>query len=226
VPVWLEWGEESPEPAGAPGAVESTAPAPSRTAPTPPPAPSPTDTAAPSESLEPTQAIEATPEPIPNPDPVTVESLSGSASVTDPSGDLVDAAGERPADALPAADVVAVELVGDGEQLEVTWLLAGDVPAGADSLLWSLDLWSGDDLAASVTVQMLGPRVVAGALDWSTNEQISLPDGPRLEGSSVALTVPLGAIGSLEAPITWEALGQQDGGWEDRVPDEGPAPFN
>ena len=218
VSLWLSDDEQPPQPAE----PTAAAPDPTDSSPTPPP---PEETEAASEASEPLEVITATPEPLPTPDPRTVEALGGSSSVEDPPGDVRDAAGEVPPDVIDAAYLLGVDLASDGEVLEITWRLAGDVPEGADSLLWSVDLWSGGDLAATVTVQMVGPRVVAGALDWSSGEQLALPEQPRVEAASVALTVPLGALPALEPPLLWEALGQQDGGWEDRAPDEGPIPF-
>ncbi len=218
VPLWLS-GRDDPEPASTQAAVEPTA-NPSEAAVDP--------TAEPTEArptpreipLPPTSA----PSPLPTPDPRTVETLAGSSSVKDAPGDVMDSASEVPPDVNEAADLLGVDLSSDGETLEIVWRLAGDVPEGGD-LLWSVDLWSKGELAATVTVQLVGPRVVAGALDWATGEQIALPEAPRLEPAAVALTVPLGALPALEPPLMWEALGQQDGGWEDRAPEGGPTSF-
>lgn len=223
VPVWLGWDRGPQEPAAAPTPADETAP----TAPTPG-SPEPTaGTATPTDAPTPTPTLTPppTPAPLPEPDPGTVEALAGTATATDPTGDVLDAGGEPVTEPAEAADLVEVVLTGDDEALTVTWTVAGEVPQAADSLLWSVDLWSGDELAATITAQLVGPRQVAGILDWSSGEQAVLEEGFAIDGSSVTVRAPLERMPALEAPLTWQALGQLDGGLEDRAPDVERAPF-
>lgn len=227
VPVLLGGDDGVGEPAAGPtdAGTETEPTAPTSPAPGTPEAETPAPTPAEAPTPDPTPTPDATaepPPPPPTPDPMTAVALDGAASVTGPTGDVVDAGGE-PASAV---DLVEVQLTGDGEELTVEWTVAGTVPDTADSLLWSVDLWTGEELAATITVQMIGARLVAGVLDWTTNEQVAPPDDPLVDGATVTLTVPLGLLPPLDAPVTWEALGQQDGGLEDRIPEDGRASFD
>jgi hypothetical protein len=159
------------------------------------------------------------------PDPRTRDSVAGSSTVEDPVGDVTDTAGGPPTDPEPAVDLTAVTLEGDDTAFTVIWQVAGPVPTSADFLVWSVELWSADELAATITVQQDGARRVAGVLDWSSGAQVVLPDGLEVEDRTLRLEVPLGALPTLQPPLTWQALGQLDGGFEDRAPDAGRAPF-
>jgi hypothetical protein len=225
VPVWLGWdrGAPAPAPTTDPTPIDGTD--------------TPDDDAAPSDDGDPaelpdepdpdvTAQPDITPAPLPTPDPATVAALTGSAAIDDPAGDVLDSAGEPAGEDTDPVDLRRVELEGDGAVLDVTWTVAETVPASTPgSLLWSVDLWSDEELAASLTVQLVGARLVAGVLDWSTGEQTVLPDGVEVDGETVRLVAPLGALPRIDGAVTWTALGQADGGLEDIAPEEGRAPF-
>jgi hypothetical protein len=208
VPVLLRGADP-----GEPAALRTPTPEATPTS-TPPSTPSPLATTEPPERTRPTEA--ADPEAAPD----------GRSEVDDPSGDVVDTAGEAAPGPAAAADLVAVALEADGESLEVTFSLAGAVPDGGQhSLLWSVELYDGGEPRYSVTVQQIGARRLAGVLDWESLEQVAPPDPPIVDGDVVRVRVPLELLPDLPASFTWRALGQLDGGYEDRAPDDGAAPF-
>jgi hypothetical protein len=216
VPVWLGWDRGDPTPAEVASA--------------PQPDLEPTPTTTPSPTALPEEDVTAQPDissaPLPTSDPATAATLSGTATLEDPAGDVLDESGEPTTEPAEAADLRTVELDGDGEALTVTWTVAGEVPRASEgSLLWSVNLWSGEELTASITVQQVGARRIAGVLDWSTGEQQVLADALDVTGAVVRLRVPLGALPRIDAPVTWTALGQLDGGLEDFAPDEVRADF-
>jgi hypothetical protein len=208
VPVLLRGSDP-----GEPAALRTPTPAPTPTS-TPPSTPAPLATTPPpaTEPPERTQDGGAVPD--------------GRSEIDDPSGDVVDTAGEAAPAPADAADLVAVALEADGESLEVTFSLAGAVPdAGQHSLLWSVELYVGGEPQYSITVQQIGARRLAGVLDWESLEQVAPPDPPDVDGDVVRVRVPLELLPGLPASFTWQALGQLDGGYEDRAPDDGAAPF-
>lgn len=160
-------------------------------------------TASPPVVASPTITTSPTPEAVPTP----------AATVALP----VDPAGSPPAEAQPAAALVAVTFAELPAGLDVTWDLAGDVPSSARSLLWSVDLYAGETLARTVTVQLVGARLFAGVFDWEQQAQTVLED-PRVAGASVAITVPNAALGGFAPPFQWEGLTQLDGAFEARLP--------
>jgi hypothetical protein len=192
--------------------------------PTPTGSPSPTDAPSPGPA-EPTGPT--TPgDPV---DGTAADPPEGRAVIADEVGDLTDTEGEpapAPAEVTAAADLVGVTLDADGTTLVVTFELAGPVPgAGPHSLLWSVDLFEGEEQRYSITVQQVGARRVAGVLDWESLEQVTPPDPAEIEGTRVRVDVPLELMPDLPAAFTWQALGQLDGGYEDRAPQEGRAQF-
>jgi hypothetical protein len=213
VPVLLR-GADVGEPAGLgspspPVGSPSPTPTPLPTGPQPPATPSP-DPPAPGE-------------PSPTDDDARP---MGRAAITDAEGDVVDTAGETAPGPAEAVDLLAVTLESDGEELEVTFMLAGSVPEGSEhSLLWSVDLFVEEEPRYSITVQQVGTRRVAGVLDWETLEQPAPPDPPEVEDETVRLRVPLELLADLPSSFTWQALGQLDGGYEDRAPDDDRATF-
>lgn len=203
-----------------PGTTPSPTPTPTPAAgtPSPPRSPTPDRTAAGTEPSPP--ATVAAPTASPAEPPGDAGRLEGTAEASDPTGDLHDSAGQPPPQPEPASDLTGVRLGGDGSDLVVSWSAAGDVPASADSLVWSLDLWSDGTQRYTVTVQQIGARRVAGVLDWSSGEQRD-PGAPEVEGASVTVRVPGALLADIEGPFQWQALGQQDGGYEDYVPADG-----
>jgi hypothetical protein len=225
VPLWLGWSS-TPELAGGPADLatplppDPTGPAGS-TEPAADPPGDPSDGLAEAPDPVVTAQPDISPAPIPTPDPDTAAALAGTARAEDGTGDVTDSAG-APADDAAAADLVEVALDGEGETLAVTWRVAGAIPPSvAGSLLWSVDLHDGEELAASITAQLIGARQVAGVLDWGTGAQTTLPDQPEIAGDTVRVVLPISALPRIAGPVTWTALGQLDGGLEDRVPDAG-----
>lgn len=207
--------------------AEPSATAATSAPPTSPPAtPQPEDTrtesspaASPTRTASPTEV--ALPTPSPREPPADAPPLIGSAQVDDVTGDLVDSAGLPPSVPQPAADLTGVGLTGDGDEVAVEFSLAGQVPASAGSLVWSLDLWLGGTLAYTVTVQQVGTRVVGGVLDWGSGVQVRPPEPPVVDGATVSVTVPGALLGQVDGPFRWQAVGQADGGYEDYVPEDG-----
>jgi hypothetical protein len=240
VPVWLGWDRGEPvgpetalDPAGTPtpGAADDASATEDGASPDPT---GPAEISDPDDpgAREDEDAEDARPPAPPPPTlrdaphPSTVAALTGTAVLDDPEGDVADSAGEPAGEGTGPVDLRRVELDGDGASLAVTWTVAEPVPsATSGSLLWSVDLWAGEDLAASITVQQIGARRVAGVLDWSTGEQIVLPEAIAIDGTRVHLDVPLEALPAIDGPVTWTALGQADGGLEDVAPQEGRADF-
>lgn len=226
---WLLGDDPVEEPATlstySPSPVPTRAPAPTPTStPTPSPTPTPTgasspDVADPTDPEDPTAGSEQT----------TVSegaSLDGRVAVSDDPGDVVDTAGEPPPDAEPAVDLVEVALRGDGDALAVTFQTDGPVPQGGPrSLVWSIDLYAAGEPRYTVTVQQLGARRFTGLLDWETLEQTDLPEEPEIEGSRISVRIPAALLPHLPVPFRWQALGQVDGGYEDRAPDGRQATF-
>jgi hypothetical protein len=100
--------------------------------------------------------------------------------------------------------------------------LAGDIPPEGESVLWSVELWSGGERAATASVQQVGTRLFSAVYDWSADAQESLAtDAAALEDRLLTLRVPAGALAELDGAVTWWALTQRDGGYEDRLPDGG-----
>lgn len=200
----------SPEPTALPSSpTPSPTPSPNPS-PSPSPAPSPTVTATPTATAEPTAT----------PSPTTLAALEGSAQLEDQAGDLVDSVGGQGPDPDPAADLREVRLDGAGDTLTVTFEMDGAIPSSADYLLWSLELFDGEDRLYSITVQQAGTQFFAGVLDWSTSAQRTPPEEPVIEDNTVSLTVPAALLTRLDGPFEWQALSQQDGSFEDYTPAE------
>jgi hypothetical protein len=199
-------------------------------APSPPSTPTPTPgegTVTP--TPDPAEARPADPVPDGGPDDALEDGgpPRGRAVVEDPAGDVVDTAEEPAPEPAAAVDLRRVALESDGEALGVAFTVAGPVPEGGPhSLVWSVDLHDGaGEPRYTITVQQVGARRFAGVLDWDTLEQPAPPDPPKVEGETIRVRVPLTLLADLPATFTWQALGQLDGGYEDRAPDEGPAAF-
>jgi hypothetical protein len=147
--------------------------------------------------------------------------LVGSARVESPPGTVRDDTGRPVPDAHPAADLLAVTLGGDGTRLQIRWELAAPPPPQHDALLWTVDLWAGDQRRYSVTVQQVGTRRLVGVLDWMTMVQVPL-DEPVVDEATLTVEVPADLLAGLPADFRWSALSQVDLAYEDTVPDAAP----
>lgn len=141
----------------------------------------------------------------------------------DAAGDLTGPSGEPPDRPAPAADLRTVTVTAAERDLVIRFVVDGPVPESAPSLLWSIDLWAGDELRYTATAQLLGSRLVAGVHDWTSGEQASL-ETAEVDGSTLALRVPWELVPAARAGFTWQALGQAESAFEDRAPDGGRAP--
>lgn len=159
--------------------------------------------------------------PTPSPSEPAVD-LTGDAALTDPVGDVTGEAGDAEPDGPSAADVATVALSGDGRDLAVEMTLAGDVPTGGESVLWSVELWADNARAYTVSFQQVGTRLFAAVFDWSDESQQELEnDAAQLDGRTLSALVPADLVPDLTGDVSWWASTQRDGGYEDRIPDAG-----
>lgn len=164
----------------------------------------------------------ATPTGTPGPSP-TPQALTGTASTTDPAGDVTDDAGVAAPGEPTAADVLAAQVEGDEQTLTFTYTLNGEVPPDGESLVWSTEFAVDGAQVALVTVEQVGARLFTGVFDPTTGEQEVLDGAASLTPGQLVVTVPQTALPPVEGPVEWFVLTQRDGGYEDRVPDEGAA---
>ncbi|HUH08528.1 MAG TPA: hypothetical protein VML96_12085 [Egibacteraceae bacterium] len=178
-------------------------------------------TPTPAPSAPATTAPPATPTPTltPTPTATALPALVGSVRVSDPAGDVTDPAGQPPPEPEPAADLLAVGLEGDGQALEVQFELSGPLPPSARTLLWSVELYVGGELAYTVTIQQLDSQLFTGVYDWESGEQTTLGEPVIAEGE-ISVSVPATLLPRVDGPLTWSALGQQDESYEDFLPDD------
>jgi hypothetical protein len=144
---------------------------------------------------------------------------AGAASVSDPEGDLADPDGTPAPDPEAGADLVAVEVRSDGEALEITFELAGPVPATVDNLLWEAHLFLAGERAYTVSAQQFGTQRFTGVLDWESGQQEALPSDPAVDGSTLVLVVPAGLLPRVDGPFEWSASTQFEDTWTDYAPD-------
>lgn len=152
-----------------------------------------------------------------------VPPFTGEASTTDPAGDVTDEAGVTAPGEPTAADIVAARVVGDGTELTLTYTLNGQVPVDGESVVWSTEFAVDGGPVALVTVEQAAGSLFTGVFDPTTDEQEVIEDAATLTADQLTVTVPRDALPDVEGPVEWWVLTQRDGGYEDRVPDEGSA---
>lgn len=180
--------------------------------------------------------VTATPTATPTP---PAPPLTGFARVQDPPSNLADPSGIPPPEPAPAADLRDVQLVGDGSELEITFVVDGRIPIQASQLLWSVDLHLPDDEGAegaegsdaeavtaySITVQQSGNERFAAVLDWGSSSQTALDHAPEVDDDRLSVRVPAELLERIDGPFHWQAMGQVDGVYANMAPADDLAPF-
>ena len=141
--------------------------------------------------------------------------------VGDAVGDLADSEGIPPADGS-FADLVGASVVRSGDRLVVTFTLAAPPQSTAEGVLYTVETVVAGERAHNISAQLVGGGVFTGVYDWRTGAQTTLDDATTITGTTLTITVPGDIVADLAAqPFSWRALVQLDGGFEDRLPEDG-----
>lgn len=230
----------------------TTEPAPADTPvpePTQPPAPEPTATPEPSATPEPeptvtpepTATLEPTPEPptptlppatptaVPEPTATPVpEPVTGEMRVDDRENDVFTPDGEQPAEPIPLADLRAVELEVNDDNVQVRFFAGDDIPENLDDgtiIAWTLVIWIEDQEIYRIGATLEGNETTISVLEVETGEELAFPDDPDTNDEEFEIELPLNLLEQLRGPFAWAAMSMietADGQiFGDNVPDAG-----
>lgn len=129
-----------------------------------------------------------------------------------------------------SADLRAATVAPAADGLRISFELGAPADAAEpESVVWAVEFLDGTNLAATVSAQRIGARLVAAVYDWRSGEQT--PVAFTTEGSRLELTLPdrpgrgetRGGARSADEDwrMAWRALTQRDGADAARLPAEG-----
>ena len=199
------------------------------------PEPGPSATPEPTATLEPTPmpptptAPPATPTPEPEPTATPEpEPITGEARVEDRENDVFTPEGEQPSEPIPLADLQAVELEVNDDNLQVRFFAGDDIPRNLDAgmiVAWTLVIWIEDQETYRISATLEGNQTTIGVLDVETGEELAFPDDPDTNDEELEIELQLNLLERLVGPFTWAAMSMietADGQiFGDNVPDAG-----